>query len=130
MRENVLKADELLLKIEVPALPEGWKSTYLKFKERASYDFALCAVALSAKLEGGKIEDARLVLGAVAPIPWRARAAEEFLAGKQSTPEVWEKAGELAMEEAEPLADNAFKVPLAQGLIQKAFKSLTDGGAK
>lgn len=130
VRENVLKANELLLRIEVPALPEGWTSTYWKFKERDSYDFAVTAVALSAKLDGKRIEKANLVLGGVAPIPWRATKAEAFLAGKDNTPEVWEQAAKLALDGAEPLADNAYKIPLTEGLIQKALRSLSQGGAK
>jgi len=130
VRENVLKANELLLRVEVPAPEPGWRSTYLKFKERESYDFALSAVALSARMDGERIEAARLVLGAVAPIPWRAEAAEEFLAGKDSTPKVWREAAKLALEGAEPLEQNGYKVPLTEGLIQKALRALTEGGVK
>lgn len=130
VRENVLKANELLVRVSVPAPAPGWRSTYLKFKERGSYDFALAAVALSLKLDGQRIEAARLVLGGVAPIPWRAPEAEAFLAGKDSTPEVWKQAAALALEGAEPLEHNGYKVPLTQGLIQKALRAVTSGGAK
>jgi len=130
VRENILKANELLIGVSVPRPAAGWKSTYLKFKERSSYDFALVSVALSLKLDGGTIEAARLVLGGVAPIPWRVPAAEEFLAGKENTPATWSQAAEVALEGAEPLEQNGFKVPLAKGLIQKALRELSAGGAK
>jgi xanthine dehydrogenase YagS FAD-binding subunit len=130
VRENVLKANELLVRVNLPASGPQWRSTYLKFKERSSYDFALAAVALSVRLDGNRIEAARLVLGGVAPIPWRSPEAEAYLAGKESTPEVWKEAAELALADAEPLEHNGYKVPLTKGLIQKALRALTVGGAK
>jgi xanthine dehydrogenase YagS FAD-binding subunit len=130
VRENVLKANELLVRLSVPRLPAGWRSTYLKFKERGSYDFALASVALAVKYDGTKIEAARLVLGGVAPIPWRASRAEAFLAGKDDGPEVWREAAELALAGAEPLEHNGYKVPLTKGLIQKALRALGAGGTK
>ena len=130
MRENVLKANELLVQVDVPALAEGWTSTYLKFKERDSYDFAMGAVALCAKLEGDTIAEARMVLGGVAPIPWRAADAEDFLRGKPNTHKTWKEAAAIAVADAEPLEHNGYKVPLTQGLIQKALRALAEGGAK
>jgi xanthine dehydrogenase YagS FAD-binding subunit len=124
VRENVLKANEVVVGLEVPRLAEGWRSTYLKFRERSSYDFALASVALATKASDGKIEEARVVLGGVAPIPWRCPQAEAFLAGQPNTPEVWKRAAELALVGAEPLEHNGYKVRLAQGLIQKALRQL------
>ncbi|HED64415.1 MAG TPA: xanthine dehydrogenase family protein subunit M [Planctomycetes bacterium] len=123
-RENVLRANELLLGVHVPALGPGWKSTYLKFRERESFDFALAAVALAVRLDGERIAEAKLVLGGVAPIPWRARAAEDFVAGKPNTRSTWKAAADLALAGAEPLEHNAYKIPLTKGLIQKAFRKL------
>jgi xanthine dehydrogenase YagS FAD-binding subunit len=102
----------------------GWKSTYLKFRERGSYDFALSSVALALRLEGGTIKDARLVLGAVAPIPWRCTKAEQALVGRKVDAETCALAGKLALEGAEPLSHNAYKIPLTQGLITKALRAL------
>ena len=82
LRETVLAPNEIVSRVQVPAPAAGMKSTYLKFKERGSYDFALSAVALCVWMEGGKISNARLVLGAVAPKPWRSTRAEEALVGK------------------------------------------------
>jgi xanthine dehydrogenase YagS FAD-binding subunit len=130
VRENVLKANELLVQIEVPAPKPGWKSTYMKFKERESFDFAMSAVAISARYEGNKIAEARMVLGAVAPIPWRASDAEEFLVGKPNTHKTWKEAAEIALADAEPLEHNGYKVPLTKGLIQKALRDLSGGDSK
>ncbi len=124
LRENVLKANEVVLAINAPALGEGWRSTYLKFRERGSYDFALASVALAIKTDGKTIEAAKLVLGSVAPIPWRCVQAEAFLAGQPNTPKTWKRAAELALEGAEPLEHNGYKVALARGLIQKALRKL------
>ena len=67
------------------------------------------------------VRDARVVMGGVAPIPWRARKAEEFLLGKKLDDAVAQKAGEIALEGAKPLKDNIYKVKLAQDLIQRGW---------
>jgi len=125
LRENVLQPDEILTRVRVPA-PQGagWRSTYIKFKERGSYDFALVSVALAARLEGGVIKEARLVLGGVAPIPWRCSKAEKALVGRKLDAETSALAGKVALEGAQPLTYNAYKVPLAQGLITKALRAM------
>src|ERR1700752_2951499 len=74
-RENVLKNDDLITEIFVPASPLMKNSTYLKFKERESLDFAMASVAAAVELSGNTVKDARIVLGGVAPIPWRVPAA-------------------------------------------------------
>src|SRR2546421_2045567 len=82
-RENVLKNDEIITQIQVPASPVAARSTYLKFKERESMDFALASVEAAVQVRASKsIAQARVLLGGVAPIPWRAPQAECFLAVK------------------------------------------------
>jgi xanthine dehydrogenase YagS FAD-binding subunit len=121
-RENVLKNDEIITQIHVPASPFALRSTYVKFKERESMDFALVSVAAAVELGAHKIiTQARIVMGGVAPIPWRAQKAEEFIAGKTLTTEVLAEAGRLALVNAQPLEKNAFKVPLAQTLVRRAL---------
>jgi xanthine dehydrogenase YagS FAD-binding subunit len=125
LRENVLAGDEVVTAVRVPApVGTGWRSTYLKFRERGSYDFALASVALALRMEGGTIAAARLVLGGVAPIPWRCEGAEKLLAGRKIDAETCAKAGAEALRGAEPLEYNAYKVPLAQGLVTKALLAL------
>lgn len=123
LRENVLAGDELLTRVDVPA-SQGWRSTYLKFRERGSYDFALASVALALRMQGDTIAEARLVLGGVAPIPWRCHDAEVALVGRRIDAEACALAGEEALRGAEPLEHNAYKVPLAQGLVTKALMQL------
>src|SRR5919206_1917841 len=121
-RENVLKNDEIITEVVVPASPFAARSTYLKFKERDSLDFALSAVAAVLELGADKrVRQARIVLGGVAPVPWRVPKAEEFLKGKALDAASLEEAARLALEGAEPLSKNAYKVPLTQTLVRRAL---------
>ena len=120
-RENVLKNDEIITEIFVPSSPLATHSTYLKFKERESLDFAIASVAAAVELSGKTVKDARIVLGGVAPIPWRVPAAEKHLVGKALTKETIAEAAKLALAEAQPLEKNAYKVPLTQTLVRRAL---------
>lgn len=123
-RETVLRPDEVLTKVHVPAPEAGMQSTYLKFRERGSYDFALSAVALCVWRDGAKVRKARVALGGVAPVPWRSLPAERALAGAAWEPATFEKAGAAAVTGAEPLGQNGYKVPLTRGLVVRALQSL------
>jgi xanthine dehydrogenase YagS FAD-binding subunit len=121
-RENVLKNDEIITEIEVPASKFAAHSTYLKFKERDSMDFAISAVAAALTLSPNKtVTEARLVLGGVAPIPWRTPKAEAALVGKPLSDEVLVATAKIALEGARPLQKNAYKVPLTQTLVRRAL---------
>lgn len=124
VRENVLAPGEIVERVDVPAPESGMRSTYLKFKERGSYDFALASVALALWLDGKTVRRARLVLGGVAPIPWRCVSAEKLLVGRALEPATYEAAAAEALKGAEPLAHNGYKVPLAKGLIVRALEQL------
>jgi len=128
-RENVLEPAEIVTEIRVPASPLAARSTYLKFKERDSLDFALSAVAAAIEMDpSGAVRQARLVLGGVAPVPWRVPKAEEFLAGKRLEPATLAEAARLALRGASPLSKNAYKVPLTQTLVRRALAKA--GGTK
>ena len=120
-RENVLKNDEIITEIFVPASPLTARSTYLKFKERDSLDFAMSAVAVALQMNGKTVKDVRIVLGGVAPIPWRVPDAERFVIGKELTNDVLQEAGKIALARAEPLQNNAYKIPLTQTLVRRAL---------
>src|SRR5262249_22583429 len=125
-RENVLKNEEIVTQITVPASPLAKRSTYLKFKERDSLDFAISAVAIAAQVDPSKtIKDVRIVLGGVAPMPWRVPAAEKFVTGKKLDTEVLNEAARLALADAKPLAKNEYKVPLTQTLVRRALLKAT-----
>src|SRR5262245_14980024 len=121
-RENILKNEEIITEIHVPTSPLAARSTYLKFKERESLDFALASAAVAVRMAANRtVSDARIVLGGVAPVPWRVPAAEKFLVGKELKPDVLAEAGKIALAGARPLEKNAYKVPLAQTLVRRAL---------
>jgi xanthine dehydrogenase YagS FAD-binding subunit len=123
-KETVRKDDELLTAVRIPAQPAGLRSTYLKFKERASYDWALSAVALAVAGPSEALTHARLCLGGVAPKPWRTPKAEAALVGSAIDAATIAKVREAALAGAEPLEENGYKVPLTQGLLTRALQSL------
>jgi xanthine dehydrogenase YagS FAD-binding subunit len=122
--ETVIRSDEILLDVTVPALPPGTRSTYLKAMDRKVWAFALVGVAATLRLDGSKVADVRIVLSGVATIPWRAREAEQMLTGQQATPELVARAAEVAVSGAHPLEHNGYKVPLARNLVRRALTDL------
>jgi xanthine dehydrogenase YagS FAD-binding subunit len=122
-KENVLKDGEIVTEIQLPA-PTG-RSTYIKFRERESLDFAMAAVAAVIQLgAGGTVQTARLVLGGVASIPWRVPDVEKMLQGKTLSDAALEAAAKAALEGAQPLSQNGYKVPLTQALVKRALAKL------
>jgi xanthine dehydrogenase YagS FAD-binding subunit len=119
--ETTVRSDELIVSLRVPALPPGTRSTYLKAMDRKIWAFALVGVAAALRLDDGLIADARLALGGVAPIPWRCSAAERGLVGAGPGAELVERAAEVAVADARPLAQNGYKVPLARALVRRAL---------
>jgi len=126
-RENVLNNDDIITEIQVPASAMAARSTYLKFKERSSLDFALSSVAAAVEMDaGGTVRQARIVLGGVAPVPWRAPDAEKSLVGKRLDAGTLAEAARLALQGAVPLEKNAYKVPLTQTLVRRALAKVGD----
>ncbi len=111
MRENVLGKDELLVAVHVPLTRRGVRSTYHKVLDREAWTHAVVSAAVVLDVEQGLCRSARIVLGGVAPIPWRLPKVESMLAGQRITPELAAMAGEAAVEGANPLAKNGYKVP-------------------
>lgn len=128
--ENVLQPGELVTEVFVPASPLASRSTYLKFREKNSLDWALSSVAMAVEMDGGLVKQARIVLGGVAPIPWRAPAAEATLRGKPLNEETIRVAALAATEGAKPLAQNGYKVPLTQTMVRRAASALVAGPRK
>ncbi len=110
--ENVLAHGELITAVEVPLLPTGSRSGYLKVRDRASYE--------------GVIREARVGLGGVATLPWRARAAEKVLRGAPAGMETFRAAAEAALVGAIPQRGNAFKVELAKRTVVQALATLEE----
>ncbi|WP_406856414.1 xanthine dehydrogenase family protein subunit M [Alsobacter sp. KACC 23698] len=119
--ETVLDPGELITAITVPAKPWARRSLYLKVRDRESYAFALASAAVALDLDGDTVRDARVALGGVAAIPWRAYEAEEVLRGQRFDEDLARKAASAAFERARPSGDNAFKVKLGQETLVRAL---------
>ena len=124
--ETALKPGELLTGVLVPKPTHGQRSVYLKARERQTQEFALASVAASLHVSAGIVEQSSLVLGGVAPTPWRASHSEEALRGAPIAEVDANAVGRLAVRGARPLKDNQFKVRLAASLVSRAITSLLD----
>ena len=123
-RDTTLAHGELITAVEVPPLPFGARSSYRKVRDRASYAFALVSVAAALDVEDGLVRDVRIALGGVAHKPWRAVRAEAELRGRPATHDSFEAAAAVELARANPLPDNAFKVPLASNTITATLRTL------
>ncbi len=124
-RENVLAHDEILTAVRLPAARPGTRSTYHKILDREAWTHAVVSAAVVLEMDQQTCRNARVVLGGVAPIPWRLPKVETLLAGQRITPELAAKAGEVAVEGAHPLAKNKYKVPLTKAVVKRTLLSLT-----
>jgi xanthine dehydrogenase YagS FAD-binding subunit len=120
-KDNNLAHGELITAIELPKSSFAKNSYYLKVRDRASYAFALVAVAAALELDGNNVRQARVVLGSVAHKPWRSPEAEAALAGKPASEESFRQAAEAALAGAKPLAHNAYKVELGKRAVVRAL---------
>ncbi|HYL77003.1 MAG TPA: xanthine dehydrogenase family protein subunit M [Bryobacteraceae bacterium] len=123
-RENVLAPDEVLIAVHLPAARPGVRSAYHKELDREAWTHAVVSVAVVLEMDRHVCRSARIVLGGVAPIPWRLPKVEAMLAGQRITPELAAKAGEAAVEGARPLAKNAYKIPLTKAVVKRTLLSL------
>jgi xanthine dehydrogenase YagS FAD-binding subunit len=119
-REHVLAQGEILTTITVPRLPEGTGSAYMNLKHKQSFDWPLVEAAVVLHMDRGRVRDARVVLGSVAPVPLRSASVEKVLRGNLISEETATRAGEAATEGATPLAHNGYKVPLLAELVRRA----------
>lgn len=119
-RENVLEPNEIVVEVEIPKPKPNTKSLYLKAREKGAPDFALASVAGVFEMMGKTCQAANVVLGGVAPAPWRSTEAETVLTGKLINDTVSENAGAEAVKDAQPMNDNAYKVTLTQNLVSRA----------
>ena len=123
-RENVLRPGELITEVRVPG---GRRSAYTKLMQKQSFDWPLVEVAVALAMDGEAVKEARVVLGSVAPTPWRARDAEAALKGKPLTAEAVEEASRTATEGATPLPRNAYKLPLVRTLVRRTLLAAKEG---
>jgi xanthine dehydrogenase YagS FAD-binding subunit len=118
---NVLDRDEIITELRLPTPDPRSHHIFLKYALRPTIDFAVASVAASVTTELGKVLDARIVLGAVAPVPFRATRAEEALKGNAINEPVAELAAAAAVEDAIPLSGNKYKVAIVRALVKRAI---------
>ncbi|MER9938006.1 xanthine dehydrogenase family protein subunit M [Mesorhizobium sp. M0088] len=124
--ETDLAADELITAIEVPLARWSSRSRYLKIRDRESYAFALASAAVALDMNGETVRSARIALGGVATVPWRAREAEDALQGKVLDEATAQEAAEAAFADARPREHNAFKIPLGKRTLVRALLETRD----
>jgi xanthine dehydrogenase YagS FAD-binding subunit len=122
--ENILANDEVLTSVQIPAQRAGMRSVYAKVLDREAWTHAVISAAIVLQMDGPTCRDARVVLGGVAPIPWRLPEVERALTGQPITEETAARAGDLAIAGARPLAKNAYKLPLTKNLVRRTLLDL------
>jgi xanthine dehydrogenase YagS FAD-binding subunit len=123
-RENVLDTTELLTGVRIPTPEADVLSTYLKITDREAWTHAEVSVAVVLHVDGERIRTADVVLGGVAPIPWRLIDVEHMLRGQSLSAAVASQAAALAIANAQPLAKNGHKVPMTSAAVERALMRL------
>ncbi|HTI17390.1 MAG TPA: xanthine dehydrogenase family protein subunit M [Trinickia sp.] len=124
-RETTLNPGELITHVTLPAPVPRARSTYLKLRDRASYEFALASAAVVVAVSAGRIDYIRIAMGGVGVKPWRAKEAEAVLQGRTPDAAAFQAAAEAALQSARPQSQNGYKVELAKRCIQHALKLAT-----
>lgn len=127
-REHNLKPNEIVTEILLPASSEV-KAAHYEVRQKEAFDWPLAVAAVALKMNGARVESARIVMGHVAPVPWRSLHAEKALAGQAINIETAQKAAEAAVSGARPLSGNAYKVRLAQVAVKRAILKAAGGAA-
>lgn len=125
-REHNLARGEVLTRVLLPPAPAEQRSGYHSVKEKQSHDWPLAEAAVRMSLQAGVMKDVRVVLGHVAPIPWRSPEAEAALEGKAPSEALFAEAARAALFGAKPLRHNAYKIPLAQGVLRELLHRVAD----
>ncbi|HEY3753098.1 MAG TPA: xanthine dehydrogenase family protein subunit M [Pseudonocardiaceae bacterium] len=125
--ENDLRPGELITEVVVPRLDWASRSTYVKVRDRQSYEFALCSAAVALDIQDSRVVDARVAVGGVATVPWRLPEVEAALRGVPATEASFEAAASVAAQSAHPLSANGFKVSLLRRTVVRALLEVTEG---
>jgi len=127
-RENILEPGEVVTRIHLPTPAPSSGCAYFEARERQSFDWALASASVRLTFSGKKVSDARVVLGAVAPVPLRRRASEKLLVGNTISEETIDAACKAALEGAILLEHNAYKSKLVEGLLARALRAAAERG--
>lgn len=123
-QENVLGNEDVIVSVQVPAARPGTRSTYHKVLDREAWTHAVVSAAIVLEMDRQTCRRASVVLGGVAPIPWRLPEVEKMLAGQRITEDLAVRAGEAAVQGARPLSKNAYKIPLTKGVVRRTLLEL------
>ncbi|HEX2713696.1 MAG TPA: FAD binding domain-containing protein [Candidatus Acidoferrales bacterium] len=126
-RENVLQSNEILTAVAIPAASRGLYNATYEVRQREMLDWPLAAASVALRVQSGKAASAQIVLGHVAPLPWRAPSAAQWLEGRSITEETSAQAGGEALRGAKPLTQNAYKVQLARVAVKRALLAAMKG---
>ena len=128
-REYELASNEIITEVIVPPAGQARSATY-EVRQKESLDWPLAAASVALTMTGNTVKSARVVLGHVAPVPWRASGAETSIAGKTISEEVAHEAGSAAVEGAKGLSRNAYKIQLARVAVKRAILEAAKGGRR
>jgi xanthine dehydrogenase YagS FAD-binding subunit len=127
-REHDLQPNELITELVIPPA-DGLKVAHCEIRQKEAFDWPLAVAAVALAMDGNTVRSARVVLGAVAPVPWLSPEAAQALVGKAVSPETARAAAEAALQPARPLSHNGYKVQLARVAVQRAILKATGGAA-
>jgi xanthine dehydrogenase YagS FAD-binding subunit len=119
-RETVLAKGQFLKSVWVPGPKPGQRAAYVKLKERSTWDFALVSAAVAGVVEAGAFKEIAIVMGGVAPVPWRLKKAEDALRGQAVSKAAIAQAAEEALKDAAPLKENGYKADLVRAALERA----------
>jgi xanthine dehydrogenase YagS FAD-binding subunit len=120
-KENILGPKELISAVIIPAQNNGFISYYYKHKEKLTFDWPLADVAVALKMQGNTCQEARIILGSAAPVPWRAGQAELILQNQKVSKAIAQKAADIALADAEPLEMNKYKIPVFKSIVYRTI---------
>src|SRR3989475_5739319 len=124
LQSHVLRFNEILTEVTIPAPKPGFKASFEKLRPRGVWDFAMASLAMGLQLQANTIEDARVVFGGIAGKPWRETAVENFLKGKILGTDLTREAVATALTNAAPLKYNGTKIDMAKGLLASGIARL------
>jgi xanthine dehydrogenase YagS FAD-binding subunit len=127
-REHDLRPNEIVSELIVPPA-SGMKIAHYELRQKQAFDWPLAVAAVGLTMNGSLVQSARVVIGYVAPIPWRSAEAEAALAGKSVSEDVAKAAADAALQSARPLSQNAYKVELEKVAVKRAILKAASGGA-
>jgi xanthine dehydrogenase YagS FAD-binding subunit len=127
-REHDLQPNEIVTEVMLPEA-DGWKVAHYEVRQKQAFDWPLAVAAIALKMQGSTVQSARVIMGHVAPVPWRSAEAEAVLTGNSVNEETAKRAADAALKNAKPLSQNAYKVQLAKVAVKRAILKAAGGPA-